>query len=74
MKDYNITVGYVDIFDEEGELLKETFDINYHDLPCIRLVKDGRHHEQIIFKTSFALDAYKGFLEGVEQGFSAALS
>lgn len=68
---HNITVGYIDIFDADGELLKETFDVGHKDVPCIRLVKDGRFHEQVFFQTSFALEAYRGFIEAVESGTSA---
>lgn len=38
----NITVGWVDTSQPEGELLKETFDIPIKHIPCVRLVKDGR--------------------------------
>ena len=41
----NFTVGYVDVRDAaDGELLKETFDIDHGDVPCLRFVKDGRFH------------------------------
>ena len=71
---YNITIGYVDVMDGDGELLKETFDVDHMSLPCIRLVKDGRFHEMVFFQTTFALDSYKGFLDGIDDGTSAALS
>ena len=47
---YNITIGYVDVTDGDGELLKETFDVDHMSLPCIRLVKDGRFHEMVFFQ------------------------
>ena len=68
----NFIVGYVETRTDEGELLKETFDIKHSELPCIRLVKDGLFHHQKFFQTTFSLDAYTGFVEAVEGGYNVS--
>jgi len=70
----NLTVGFVDIRHPEGELIKETFDIDNYDLPCIKFVKDGRHYHQPYFQTSFSVKAYTDFIDAVETGNSVNLN
>ena len=48
-KNHNITIGFIDVLEEDGELLKETLDVDHARLPCIRLVKDGRFHEMVFY-------------------------
>ena len=72
-RNLNITIGWVDSNIGDGELLKETFDLNQEDLPAIRIVHEGAFYNQNVYMTTWVIDSYQRGVEYVWNGFTVAI-